>query len=205
MPGSVQSQTGDSTSRSLLRRAKGHDEAAWRKITAVYTPLVYQWCRRAGLQVSDAADVAQEVFRSVASALDGFRKESSQDSFRGWLWTITRNRICDHFRAAAARPDAPGGSSALLAINQLPMEAPSEGDGESDQRLSSQLARRAVALMQSDFEESTWRAFWLTAVEFQPPQSVAQQLQMSTAAVYKAKSRVLRRLREELDGLDLID
>jgi len=67
------------------------------------------------------------------------------------------------------------------------------------------LARRAVALMQTDFEERTWRAFWLAAVEHQPPASVAEQLGMSTAAVYMAKSRVLRRLREELDGLDLTE
>jgi RNA polymerase sigma-70 factor (ECF subfamily) len=205
MTSNVSSNASDSTSRSLLRRARQRDDEAWRRLTAVYTPLVYEWCRRAGLQTSDAADVAQEVFRSVASGLDDFRKEHPQDTFRGWLWTITRNRVCDHFRAAGGRPDAFGGSSARQVMEQVPSNPRGEEIDHSDRQLHSKLARRAVSLMQTDFEETTWRAFWLTAVELQPAQVVAEELQMSTAAVYKAKSRVLRHLREELDGLDLID
>jgi len=205
MSGNIQSETSVSTSRSLLRRAREHDAAAWQKLTAVYTPLVYQWCRQAGLQTSDAADVVQEVFRSVATGLDGFRKERPEDTFRGWLWTITRNKIRDHYRASAGRPEAQGGTTAHVQLQQLPDEAPSDADDATGERLHSKLARRAVSLMQTDFEESTWRAFWLTAVELQPPQSVAEQLGVSAAVVYMAKSRVLRRLREELDGLDLID
>ena len=201
----MNSQASESTSRSLLRRAREHDAVAWEKLTAVYSPLVYQWCRRAGLQASDAADVAQEAFRSVAMGLDSFRKERPEDTFRGWLWTITRNKIRDHFRARAGRPGAQGGTAAQLQLQQIPDEAPSDADDTTGQRLHSKLARRAVAVMQTDFEETTWQAFWLTAVDQRPPASVAEQLEMSSAAVYMAKSRVLRRLREELEGLDLID
>ncbi len=201
----VPPQTSDSTSRSLLRRARERDADAWQKLTAVYTPLVYQWCRRAGLQVSDAADVAQEVFRSVSTGLDGFRKERPEDSFRGWLWTVTRNKVCDHFRARAGEPDVQGGTEAQQWLQQVPEEAPNEQQDVTGQQLHSKLARHAVSLMQTDFEETTWRAFWLTAVELQSPQAVAEELDMSVAAVYKAKSRVLRHLREDLDGLDLID
>ncbi len=201
----VPPQTSESTSRSLLRRARERDADAWQKLTAVYTPLVYQWCRRAGLQVSDAADVAQEVFRSVSTGLDGFRKKRPEDSFRGWLWTVTRNKVCDHFRARAGEPDVQGGTEAQHWLQQVPEEAPNEQQDVTGQQLHSKLARHAVLLMQTDFEETTWRAFWLTAVELQPPQAVATELEMSVAAVYKAKSRVLRHLREELDGLDLID
>ena len=204
MSRNIQSETSDSTSRSLLRRAREQDPIAWEKLTAVYTPLVYQWCRRSGLQVTDAADVAQEVFRSVAKGLDGFRRERPEDSFRGWLWTITRNKIRDHFRARAGKPSGQGGTDGQVQLQQLPDDALSDSDDAPGQRLQSQLACRAIDLMQTDFEESTWTAFWLTAVEQQPPQSVAEQLNMSAAAVYKAKSRVLRHLREELDGLDLL-
>jgi len=205
MAGGSHTPTGESTSRSLLRRARAHDPAAWTRLTAVYSPLVYRWCRRSGLQSSDAADVAQEVFRSVAAGLDGFRHQRPEDTFRGWLWTITRNKIRDHFRARAARPDARGGTTAQLALEQLPDEGPGGPDDDTDPGLLSKLARRAVALMQTDFAETTWRAFWLTAVEQQPARAVAEELGMSDAAVYVARSRVLRRLREELAGLDLID
>ena len=201
----MDSQATESTSRSLLRRAREHDADAWRKLTAVYGPLIYQWCRRSGLQAGDAADVVQEVFRSVATALGNFRKERPGDTFRGWLWTITRNKIRDHARAMAKRPNPSGGSDNLERLAQLPDTAPSDSNDDSGEKLRSVLARRAVALMQSDFEESTWQAFWRVAVESQSPQTVAEQLGISVAAVYMAKSRVLRRLREELDGLDLLD
>jgi len=195
----------ESTSRSLLLRARERDAEAWLRLTAIYTPLVYQWCRGAGLQVSDAADVAQEVFRSVASSLHHFHKERPQDSFRGWLWTITRNKIRDHFRNLAQRPNAAGGSEAQLQLQQLPSEPPPELHESLSRTPHSRLAQRAIAMMQTDFEESTWRAFWLTAVELQSAQDVADQLHLSRAAVYQAKSRVLRHLREELEGLDLLD
>lgn len=204
MSGGIPSATG-STSRSLLRRARELDPVAWRKLTAIYTPLVYQWCRGAGLQVSDASDVAQEVFRSVASGLNNFRKERPQDSFRGWLWTITHNKIRDYFRTLADEPHAAGGTEAQLLLQELPSEPPPELHEFPSRARHSRLAQRAISLMQTDFEESTWRAFWLTAVELQPAQAVADQLSMSRAAVYQAKSRVLRHLREELAGLDLFE
>ncbi len=194
-----------STSRSLLRRAREHDSAAWEKLSAVYSPLVYHWCRRAGLKTHDAADVVQEVFRAVSCALGEFRKERSEDTFRGWLWTITRNKIRDHFRARADRPDAAGGSSAQQRLAQLPAEVPSDIDESTAQRMHARLTRRAVSLMQTDFAESTWQAFWMTAVENLPAASVAEQLGLSVAAIYMAKSRVLRHLRQELEGLDLMD
>jgi RNA polymerase sigma-70 factor (ECF subfamily) len=62
-----------------------------------------------------------------------------------------------------------------------------------------------MGIMRGDFEERTWHAFWETAVEKRQAGDVAQTLGISLGAVYMAKSRVLRRLREELDGLDLIE
>jgi RNA polymerase sigma-70 factor (ECF subfamily) len=205
MTDSLKSELSGSTSASLLQRARERNTDAWEKLTAVYSPLVYQWCRQAGLQSHDAADVVQEVFSAVNSGLDRFRRQQPQDSFRGWLWTITRNKIRDYFRARAKQAAAAGGTTANLRFQSLPDEIPGEPDDRSSQQWQSKLARRAVALMQTDFAESTWRAFWLTAVEHQPAASVAEQLEMSVAAVYMAKSRVLRHLRREFAGLDLAD
>src|SRR5690349_2186455 len=87
-----------STSSGLLERAQAHDERAWARLVDLYGPLVYHWCRRAGLRAEDSADLVQEVFRSVYSGLGGFRKDRPQDTFRGWLWTISRNKLRDHAR-----------------------------------------------------------------------------------------------------------
>ena len=201
----MDASTADSTSQSLLRRAREHDPEAWSRLTAVYGPTLYAWCRRSGLQASDAADVTQEVFQAVAVSLDKFRKDRPGDTFRGWLWTITRNKIRDFARANAKRLDAAGGTANLQLIEQASDDGPFDPDDASGEKLHAALARRAVALMQSDFEATTWQAFWRVAVESQPPKSVAEDLGLSVAAVYMAKSRVLRRLREQLDGLDLLE
>ena len=194
----------ESTSGSLIRRAAASDPIAWQRLSAVYGPLVYQWCRNFGLQADDAADVVQDVFGALARGLAGFRREQPGDSFRGWLWTITRNKLRDHHRRAVQQPLAMGGSTAQLQWQQLPEQPPEEtSDGELH-RLRSELAQRALALMQQDFEPETWQAFWKTAVEQKAAREAAAELNTSIAAVYMAKSRVLRRLREELDGMDLL-
>jgi Sigma-70 region 2 len=83
MSGSSQSS---STSASLLQRVRRFDPDAWDRLCALYGPVVYGWCRRAGLQENDAAEVLQEVFRSVFRGIGDFQKSASQaGTFRGWL------------------------------------------------------------------------------------------------------------------------
>ncbi len=199
------SQSESSTSSSLLARAKAGDPDAWETLTQLYGPLVYSWARRAGLQATDASDVVQEVFQAVAGAIERFRRDRPSDRFRGWLWTITKNKIHDHFRDRTLDAEAKGGTTAHVFIQDLPDSAPE--DSEESPRLDAAgcLAHRAMGLMRSDFEERTWQAFWGVCVEEPPASEVADELDMSTAAVYMAKSRVLRRLRQELDGTDLVD
>jgi RNA polymerase sigma-70 factor (ECF subfamily) len=194
-----------STSRSLIRRAAVQDPAAWERLSEVYTPLVYQWCRRLELQPQDAADVVQEVFRALLKSLASFRRDRPGDSFRAWLWTITRNKIRDHHRRCAASRPAAGGSAAHKMLEQIPDRAPEEDDEGQVRQVQAELAQRAMALMQRDFEPQTWQAFWKTAVENKTAPQAAEELGMSVAAVYMAKSRVLRRLRTEFDELDLIE
>lgn len=185
-----------STSTSLLVRLRAHDGDAWRRLAALYGPLVYRWARQAGLQPDDAADIAQEVFQAVARGLDGFRRDRPDDRFRGWLWTIARNKIRDHFRHRLGTAAAVGGTEAHQQLQQLPdrpeeLEAASEG--------VAQLARRAIELLQTDFEPHTWQAFWKTAIEGRDTREVADELAMTCQSVRQARYRVLRRLRSELD------
>jgi len=191
--------TSGSTSASLLLRAKAHDANAWSRLSDLYAPLVYRWSRRGGLQASDARDVSQEVFRSVAEHLGDFRHDPTVGGFRGWLWTITRNKIRDHFRSRAGQPVATGGTDFQRQIEQL-SDAPPE-DSDAPNAAVADLVRRALDLMKTDFEERTWQAFWLTTVEEQSPAEAAKALGIPVASVYQAKSRVLRRLRQELSGL----
>jgi RNA polymerase sigma-70 factor (ECF subfamily) len=183
-----------SSSSSLITRLKARDADAWRRLSHLYGPIVYGWLRRAGLQDGDAADVVQDVFLAVAQGIDAFRRDRPGDTFRGWLWTIARSKMHDHFRRRAGEPQGGGGTTFQQRVQQLP-EQPDE------QQLAAEthsLARRAMALIETDFEPATWRAFWRTAVDGQPAQQVADELNISVASVYTAKSRVLSRLRQEL-------
>ena len=188
-------ELGESTSFGLIARLKLRDAEAWRRTTRLYAPLVFRWTRRAGVRESDAADVTQDVFHAVARHIDGFRNDAPGSTFRGWLYTIARNKLYDHFRRQAGDRGAVGGTDALQQIQELPATPPDGEEGEAEQ---SDLARRAMALLQSDFQPATWQAFWATAVDNRPAAEVAANLGISLAAVYKAKSRVLARLRQEL-------
>ena len=192
-------QSSDSTSHSLLQCVQQRDPDAWRRFAALYGPIVYRWSIRYGLQPHDAADVTQETFQSVAQSIDRFERRSADDSFRGWLWTITRNKIRDHFRRHQKEPRAAGGSAAHDQLQQTP-SLPEKND-DSSEAVATELAHRALRLIQSEFEPNTWRAFWATAVDARRADEVAGELGLTLAAVYKAKSRVLLRLRRELEGL----
>jgi RNA polymerase sigma-70 factor (ECF subfamily) len=199
-----------STSLSLLERVRQDDPEAWRKFCAFYGPVVYRWARRSELQPEDAADIVQEVFCSAASSIGLFNHSGSKAAFRGWLRTITRNKIVDHVRKQASSPIKASAAIERLAgpeDNHENEEDVSEDEigednaSEDDLLVVSTVVRRAIDLMQTEFEETTWRAFWQTAVEGRSGADVAENLGLTIGAVYKSKSRVLRKLRDELDGL----
>ncbi|MBW3543231.1 MAG: sigma-70 family RNA polymerase sigma factor [Planctomycetes bacterium] len=189
-----------SSSSTLLARVRQNDPEAWSRLCRIYAPSIYGWCRRAGLQDSDALDVGQEVFRTVARRIAAYRRTAPGDSFRGWLWGITRNKLKEHFRA---RPEAEasGGSAAARRLHELP-EPPLE-DSADVRVLGPQaaLVRRVLAVIREDFDPQTFQAFWRTTVDEQPAPQVAAELNITPGAVRQAKHRVLRRLREELSEL----
>jgi RNA polymerase sigma-70 factor (ECF subfamily) len=185
-----------STSTSLLQRLRAREPAAWERLCQLYGPLVYRWSHASGLQDTDAADVVQEVFRSVAGSLDHFHQEGPTDSFRGWLWGITKNKLRDHFRARAGNPVGAGGTDAHQQLLQIP-EAPPDSTSES-LKPDAVLVHRALALIQLEFEDRTWKAFWRSAADGQLAADIAKELGTTPRAVRQAKYRVLRRLRQEL-------
>lgn len=184
-----------STSRTLLERVRLRDPHAWGRFVQLYGPTIYDWAQRSALQPHDAADIVQDVFQAVASHLEQFRRDRPGDSFRGWLRTVTANKIRDFYRR---RPPATLDPAALEA--RLAAMPPPPDDEPLDQHRA-RLARRALDLIETDFEPTSWRAFLATAVDGRSAADVARDLGLSPAAVYKAKSRVLLRLRRELEGL----
>ena len=189
------------TSASLLAGDRANDQQAWQRLVEIYTPLVRHWCGQAGLTDHDSADVVQETFRAAFQAIARFRNDRPQDSFRGWLRTIARNKVRDHFRARVDRPLAAGGTEAQNKLAAVPdlVEPLSSADNEAEVNF---VYRGALEVVRAEFTASTWQAFWKTVVENRTTAEVATELKLSHTAIFTAKSRVLRRLREMLQGIE---
>lgn len=184
----------DTTSLSLLERLQQPgDQPAWERFVKLYTPLLCHWARKLGLDGDDAADLVQDVCTVLVRQMPAFRYEPSK-RFRAWLWTLTANKI----RQSRRRHPVVIGVDSQLLDGVVDTDAATELDEEEYRQW---LTRRALQLMQTDFEPSTWRAFWECVVADRPAADVAAELGLSLDSVYAAKSRVLRRLRQELAGL----
>lgn len=180
------------TPASLLERLRDQADAeSWSRLATLYLPLVCSWGRHWGLQDADVADLGQDVFALLWRKLPEFRYDT-QKSFRAWLRSVTLNKLRETLRRRGSLPVQGNGNLDHFAdLAEEPWEA-------EHQRY---LATRALQLMQKDFDAKTWQACWLTVVAEQSPAQVASDLGLSVGAVYAAKSRVLRRLRKELNGL----
>lgn len=188
-----------STSSGLVAGVKALDPAAWRRLADTYGPLVYGWGRRAGLRGEDAADVTQDVFRAVAAWADRLGHGRPGDTFRGWLWAVTRNKIRDLRRRTAGEPPAAGGSAA----HERLMLVPEPGSGSDPVSGVGGRLRGVVERVRAEFEGRSWQAFWRVTVDGRPAADAARELGMTANAVYVARSRILRRLREAMAAAGL--
>ena len=185
----------NTTPVSLLERVrKPADQEAWGRFVQLYTPLLFYWARRCGLQADDAADLTQDVFATLFQRLPDFAYDQHK-SFRSWLRTVTLNHWRDRQRRTATRP-LPGDAGPINEL-ETPGDLPALEETEYRQYLVSQ----AMRIMRTDFQPATWQAFWEHGVLGRPAAEVAAQYGLTLATVYGAKFRVLSRLRQELKGL----
>jgi RNA polymerase sigma-70 factor (ECF subfamily) len=178
----------------LLRIRDARDAGAWQTFIEVYAPLIYGYCRHQRLQEADAADVAQEVLTRVARSMQNFEYSPDRGRFRDWLGTVTRNEIA-RFLRQAARPGQGIGGDESSEIDSVP--APDQ-DAAWSAQFHAHLLETAMDRIRTQFEPATWRAFELVWLADRPAPQVAREIGVSVEKVYVAKSRVLKRLREEV-------
>ncbi len=192
------------TSLTLLGRLRADEPDAWGRLVYLYGPLIRSWAARRGVTGADAEDAEQEVFKAVAAGgLANFRRDDPSDSFRGWLFGVTRNVLLGLHRRAERQPRAAGGTAFREQLDAVPDPAHGgrEEDGPESAADTAALYRRGLELVKSEFEARTWQMFHSHVVEGRSPADVAAEMGVTAAAVRQAKSRVLRRLREELGEL----
>jgi RNA polymerase sigma-70 factor (ECF subfamily) len=181
------------TPASLLERLRQPGEQqAWGRFVDLYTPLLYYWARRLGLPSAAAADLVQEVFVVLVRKLPEFRYDPHK-SFRNWLRTITHNKWREHRRRRG-----PALAVAAGRLEDLPDQDDTGAFEEAEYRRH--LVGRALELVQPEFPDTTWAAFREYVVCGKSAAEVAAALNISPGTVYAAKSRVLSRLRQEIDG-----
>ena len=181
----------------ILRDAE--DNASWSEFAEIYTPLLYGFCMKRGLAHADAADVVQDVMHSVARAMRGFEYDPRKGSFKGWLFTATRNAMSRHFRREARQPLTPGETQVMNAIDAGPDEG-EQRDWERDYQR--QLLGWAMEAIRPDYGHHVWKAFVETALRDREPADVAAELGMTPNAVAVAKYRIVKRLKAKAESVD---
>lgn len=184
----------------VLRLRSREDERAWTEFVELYEPLIYRLARNKGLQDSDAQDLCQEVLRAVASAIDRWDPDPAKGRFRAWLFRIARNLLIKFLTRQRRQLRGTGNTS----VQEL-LEAQADRESDAEAEFAVEFRRRAFRWaadqVRGEFAPSTWQAFWKTGVENRPIPEVAAELGLTPGAVYVARSRVLARLREQVERL----
>jgi RNA polymerase sigma-70 factor (ECF subfamily) len=185
---------------SLLERLRlAPDPASWQRFVALYTPLIAGWLRRQDVQAADIDDLTQEVLGTLVRELPQFRHDLRRGAFRRWLRNITINRLRSFWRAR--RPAPVGGNDSREQMLEQLEDPDSDLSRLWDEEHDRHVVRRLLELIEPEFEPATWRAFQMLVLEAKPTREAAAALGLSPNAVRIAKSRVLARFRQEIDGL----
>jgi RNA polymerase sigma-70 factor (ECF subfamily) len=179
----------------LVRLRDKRDEAAWALFVRLYGPLVFRYGQRSGLQDADAADLTQDVLCSVSAAAGRLEYDPQRGTFRGWLFTLARRRLCDLRTRQARQPRGSGDTDALQRLDEQPAR---EEVDQWDREYQQHLFLAAAEEVRPAFQPKTWQAFWQTAIEGKSGQDVARELGLTLAAVYLAKSRIMARLKQQI-------
>ena len=179
----------------LLRMRDGENHQAWDEFVQIYRPVILGYCGKQGVQGADAHDVAQDVLASVSRVIDDFDYSTALGRFRGWLLTVTRNKLNDHFRRRTRYQELCDEAAVLQLAEETCLEPHLL---ESERHHRQQLLEWASTKVQAEVAESTWKAFVATAIEGRPAAEVARELGLTPGAVYIAKARTMVRLRQTI-------
>lgn len=183
----------------ILRLRDAADDASWAEFAEIYTPLLFGYCRKRSIPTTDAEDIIQGVMASVAKAMGGFDYNRQKGTFKGWLFTILRNAIANHFRKASRRPVTTAETQVFINLEADP------GEGERldwERDYQKHLLAWAMEKVKEEFSERIWGIFEASAIHGRDHAELATELGISKNAIAVARHRVTKRLREKTESVD---
>lgn len=181
----------------LLRLRDTEDREAWTEFSGIYRPVILRLAQIKGLQTADAEDLAQQVLLSVAHAIEGWEPDSQRAKFRTWLRRITENAILNALTRGL--PDRASGDEEMRLFLQQ-SEKPNSADSELLQtEFRREVFQQAARRIRSEFSDETWESFWLTAIDGLDVSAAADRLGRTKGSIYASRSRVMKRLRQEVE------
>lgn len=199
------------------------DQCAWQEFVQIYEPFIYSYARRRGLQDSDAHELIQRVMIAVAKSIQNWTppiqtdkpepddptqsanlpESDSHTRFRNWLFTIARTQLINIVKSTHKNLGV-GGTTQLLNL-QSSVDPSSTGPGRVEDDVRYEMFLWAATQVKQQVEARTWQAFWRTAVLGENCREVAAEVNLSVGSVYAARSRVLQRIKHEVQRLDTTD
>lgn len=183
---------------SILEPLRNRDPEAWDLFVDIWTRVVYGWCLNKHVDRADIPDVVHDVLIQVLEKIDGYKRRKT---FRGWLWTVTRNKINDALR----KKEGEGDVQPIVGDIEAPKTDPAEEDDEEPlvEEHDVYLVHRHLDLLRQKYPKKRWDIFDLMVKQNLNATQAAKELGMTPHSVRKAKSRFLQWLREELS--DVVD
>lgn len=171
-----------------MRRSE--DQVAWERFCIDYAPKLLEFCLKRGLQRADAEDIVQQIFLGVHQSIGDFHFSHERGRFRSWLSTIALRLIwkLQQRRLAQRYPLVdPAELTGLEATQQVILD-----------EINTSIFDLALSRIRPEFDEETWGAFSALWFDEERPQSVAERVGRPVGWVYKAKYRVLQRLKADV-------
>jgi RNA polymerase sigma-70 factor (ECF subfamily) len=187
-----------STRITLLARLRATGDAeAWTTFVDLYTTLVYRFCRSRNLQDADARDVTQQVLAIVHKTIDKFEYDRERGKFRNWLGAVTAHEISRHQR----KDRRPGKGAGDGRGNDLASLSSAAVDPKWAEEFNAYIFQLALTRIRPEFNDDVWQAFELSWLNDVAPREAAARIGRPPAWIYKARYKVIERLRKELEFL----
>ncbi|MGB9624501.1 MAG: RNA polymerase sigma factor [Phycisphaerae bacterium] len=167
---------------------------AWRRFEERFHPMILAFARKLGLNETDAQDAAQETMMAFVEAYRQGRYDRSKGRLRSWLFGIARRTVVEIVRRRPREVAVSDATDAGAFIETA--EAPDTAARIWEHEWRCAVLQACVAEVAQNIAPETLAAFDLYVLRQWPAERVAEQLGVTTNAVYVAKNHVLTRIRQ---------